>query len=393
MPSRRRLAIARPTALAALLALSGACGGHASPDPTATAPAPLTAQSAVAPAPEPEAAPDPAPEPEGALAERGPPAAEPPGDDAPLRPLSDDERARFLAGDADVLQPTPIHYVKSNEVRHDVFFPYIRDLGGAYVGVGSDQNYTMIAAARSELVFLLDIDQRVVDLHRIYGILITASETPEALHARFDAGQADESARILEEALADAPEGERRRILKAYRTSRETVHLHLRHVIRRSRGGEATGWLSNPEMYAHIRALWSAGRVRPMAGDLTGSSSLQTVGKVSADLGIPVRVIYFSNAEEYFKYTPAFTANIKALGSDGRAMVLRTIYSKDWEHADQLWAYQVQPLSDFQARLDERKNRSRNPMLNYAEKDGTLLKQAGTGLSLLGLEPAPLAGG
>src|SRR5690606_26301212 len=136
------------------------------------------------------------------------------------------------------------------------------------------------------------------------------------------------------------------------------------------------------------------GRVRTMGGDLTGARALQTVGKVAADLGVTVRVVYFSNAEEYFKYTPAFTANIKALGGDERSMVLRTIYSSEWEHADQLWAYQVQPLADFQARLDERKNRSRNPMLKYAEQDGTLRRDTGVkGLSLIGIEPTSAEGG
>jgi hypothetical protein len=81
-------------------------------------------------------------------------------------------------------------------------------------------------------------------------------------------------------------------------------------------------------------------------------------------------------------------ANVEALAGDDDAMVLRTIYSKKWVHADQLWAYQVQPLADFRARLADRKNRSRNPMLRYAEIDGSLDKDTGVkGLSLIKLAP------
>ncbi len=377
----------RPSLALACALLGIACGGHATPDPTTAASAPLVATPAPTPAPAAEA-----PEPEPAAE---PPAAPDPADPPkvaaalpPLAPLSPEQQATFLAGAGDVLAPTEIHYVKSNEIRHDVFFPYVKDIGGAYVGVGSDQNFTIIAAARAELVFLLDIDQRVVDLHRIYGVLIPESPDPQALLARFAADQEEASVALLEAAFADLPEAERTRLRRAYRTSRETVRVHLGHVIRRTRGGAATGWLSNPEMYAHIRTLFQNGRVRMMGGDLTGTSTLQTFATAARELGVPVRVIYFSNAEEYFKYTPSFTANIQAMVGDSKSVVLRTLYSKDWEHADNLWAYQVQPLADFQARLGDRKNRSRNPMLRYAEQDGSLRRQTGEpGLSLIALEP------
>ncbi|MEZ4451527.1 MAG: hypothetical protein R3B09_18800 [Nannocystaceae bacterium] len=393
-------AIARRPLLAgivwAALPLLG-CTGRTSTDPTTAADGPRSAQGPVTPPVEatPSPAPAPAAEVEPAVAAApAAPVAAPITRPDPLAPLSDDQRARFLAGEADALAPTPIHYVKSNEVRHDVFFPYVEGLGGAYVGVGSDQNYTILANARAELVFLLDIDQRVVDLHRIYGVLIAASPTPEALHARWSAEGEAESLTLLDAAFADLPAAEQKRLRLAYRGSRETVHLHLRLVIKRQREGAPTGWLSSPAMYDHVRALWLAGRVRTMGGDLTGTRTLQTIGKVAADFGAPVRVVYFSNAEEYFKYTPAFIANVLALQGDERSVLLRTIYSKDWEHADQLWAYQVQPLADFQARLGERKNRSRNPMLKYAEQDGSLQRvTAVKGLSLLGVAAATAEGG
>jgi hypothetical protein len=102
-------------------------------------------------------------------------------------------------------------------------------------------------------------------------------------------------------------------------------------------------------------------------------------------------VIYFSNAEEYFDYSKSFIANIEAFPLADGAVLLRTIYNKQWVHADQLWAYQVQPLADFKARLGNRKNRSRNPMMRYAENEGALKRETGTkGLSLISL---PVAGG
>jgi hypothetical protein len=381
--------LASPAAVRSLglCLLLSACGGHPpAPAPERQASNSLSAGTSPAPAPVPEAS-SPVLAAPAAPPKVAPEPAQPPGG---LTPLTAEQRATLLAGAEDTLVETPIHYVKSNEVRHDVWFPYVRELGGAYLGVGSDQNYTVAGAARSELMFLSDIDRSVVDLHRVYEVLIEASDTPEALLGRFEQAAADSSAELLAAAWTDVPEPERKRLIRLYRNARETVVIHLRHVIKRHRDGRPTTWLSDPAMYDHIRALFKADRVRMMGGDLTGASSLQTAAAAARALGIPFRVIYFSNAEEYFDYSRQFIANINAFPVEDSTVVLRTIYRKDWVHADQLWAYQVQPIVDFKRRLGERKNRSRNPMLRYAELDGTLNKETGTkGLSLIAL---PVAG-
>jgi len=284
-----------------------------------------------------------------------------------------------------------IHYVQSNETRHDLFFPYIAGKGGAYIGIGSDPNYTMMAASGCQLAFLLDIDYRVVDLHRIYEILVQRAETPRKL-IDFFAPEAEASTiAVLEEALAGLDEVEIRRIVRGYKVGRETVRLHLERVVARHRDGKPTSWLSNPKMYASIRALFQQGRVRIMSGDLTGAASLKSVADAARALEVHVLVLYVSNAEEYFKYTRQFAANIAALPITTDSVLLRTIYSEKWEHAD-LWAYQVQPLADLERRLENRQNRSRRPMLRLAERDGTLERETGRkGLSLVG-KPTVLGG-
>lgn len=368
-----------------------ACGGRSTSEPTPSVVAQQSLSAGTSPAPTevpaPIAAPAPsAPEPGPALPSPDPERSGARGTDK----LTPEQRALFLAGPEDSLLKTPIHYMKSNEVRHDVFFPYVGGLGGAYVGVGSDQNYTLFAAAGSELVFLLDIDQSVVDLHRCYEALIEASPDPQTLFDRWAEASAAASVQILETAYAELPELDRRRIIRLYRAARETVHIHLDRVIRRNQGGKPSAWLSDPALYARVRAMFLADRVRMMAGDLTGTSSLQSVGAAARAMNLPIRVVYFSNAEEYFEYGKQFVANIEALGGEPQSVVLRTIYSKKWIHADQLWAYQVQPLADYRQRLGDRKNRSRNPMLRYAEIDGSLDKDTGVkGLSLIALPPTP----
>jgi hypothetical protein len=315
-------------------------------------------------------------------------AAEPTFGPAALRKLGGDDRSKLLAGPADEPIPVPIHYVQSNETRHDLFFPFIEGKGGAFIGVGSDQSYTMIAAARSELVFMLDIDYRVVDLHEMYRVFILRSDTPQALVDCWKDTHEEAMRAVLAEGLAHMSEDDRDRIDRGYRIGRETVYRHLLRVISRAREGKPTSWLSDPQMYDHIRALFQTDRVRIMPGNLAGAASMRTAGAAAAALGEKVTVLYMSNAEEYFKYTAEFAANIAALPIDEHGMILRTIYSKKWEHAD-LWAYQVQPIADLRARLGERKNSSRRPMLFYAESDGSLDRDTGhKGLTLVGMAKA-----
>lgn len=305
---------------------------------------------------------------------------------AKLQPLTDEQRTALLAGEADAPIPVDIHYVQSNETRHDLFFEFITGKGGCYLGVGSDMNFTMMAEQRAEYAFLMDIDYRVVDLQRMYEVIVEAHDTPRALVDAWHSKNETATRAVLEAAFADMDEKARARILRGFATARETVYRHLERVIARNKGGKPTTWLSDPERYAHIRAMYMTDRVRMMPGNLAGEHSVKTAGAACKSLGEHVQVFYMSNAEEYFKYIPSFVASIESLPTDESSVILRTIYSKKWVHAD-LWAYQVQPIDDFRTRLGDKKNRSRNPMMRYAEIDGKLDKSTGAeGLTLIALE-------
>ncbi len=367
--------------------LASACGGTP----------PESAQLAEPPADSPAdvgGTPDPTQEPSDTagelVAEGAEPEPEPEVD--PWGPIDPGERAIMLAGEEGPRISTPEHYIKTNERRHDVWFPYIADTGGVYVGVAADQNYTLIGVAKSEYVFLMDLDWRVTELHRAYEVLIEASEDPVTLHERFHERNAEASAKLIEEALEGEVSPEiLRKTMMSWRSARETIYRHLKHVIARTQGGENTSWLSNPEYYAHIRKLYLNDRVRMLVGDLTGPTGFQTVAKAAADLGVPVKLLYLSNAEEYYDYTAQYRTNVKALSIDEGSIVLRTIYSKDWVHADSLWNYQVQPLADYQTRLGDEKNGRRNRMLQYAGKEGVLERNLETvsGLSRINITMLP----
>lgn len=361
-------------AIASLLGL-GACDKAPGDETRGSHPPELAAdEPPAARAPEPE--PGPVEEPVEPEPEPAPP-PEPTYGPAGLTMLTDAQRETLASGEEDPPIPVEIHYVQSNEQRHDLFFPYIDGIGGCAIGVGSDQTFTVAAKARSTVLFMMDIDRRVVDLHLMHRVFILEAETPEENWAFWEAGNAEHAAALLEEKLPayglDA--ATIRRTLRGYAAYRETVYRHLRRVIRRERDGQAVTWLSNPQMYAHIRALYQTGRVRIMQGNLAGEHSMRTAARACENLGETMRVLYMSNAEEYFTYTPDFVANIEAQPIDDRSVVLRTIYSKKWEHAD-LWAYQVHLLTDFTRRLGDRRNRKRSTMLRLIQRDGGMERES-----------------
>ncbi|MGE0787771.1 MAG: hypothetical protein AB7S26_19000 [Sandaracinaceae bacterium] len=267
----------------------------------------------------------------------------------PGTPLS--EAARRIAADVpDEGTPNPgEHYPISNEFRHDLWFDHIRDLGGAFVGVGADQCYTLAAVQNASIVWVVDFDPLVPVIHRLYGVLVPATATPAELVARFEEGAVDATVALLEERLAGAPD--REAVIGAYRRNRARMHGYLRRVLRNPRQGS---WLSDPALYARVRALHEGGRVIARNGDVTANGALRAVGNAARQLGVPVRVLYFSNAEQFFPYGTELRANVNNLPVDERTVVLRTFREPGIVYPEgDRWHYMVQPFADMWARISE----------------------------------------
>ncbi len=219
----------------------------------------------------------------------------------------------------------PFPYVKANEGRTHVWAPFITNLGGAYLGVASDQNYSLIAAARSELAFLMDYDPRVVALHRRLRALILHSETPEAFIARFAPEAQRDSLAILDRVYAETPD---LLALKAgFRANREELHAYYQAQLDRPPRGQPAdfGWL-RPDHYAYIRALYLQDRIIPIKGDLMGERTITAVATAVRAADLPLRIVYLSNAPTAWggQITPGYRRNLLALPLDDRSVVLQT---------------------------------------------------------------------
>jgi hypothetical protein len=243
------------------------------------------------------------------------------------------------------------HYFHTNEWRHDILAPRLRGLGGAYIGVGADQNYTMAYLAGSELILLIDFDPRIPRLHRIYEVLVPESLTADDLVEHFSEGSAEATMVMLREALGDDPDAEA--IVEQFRTYRRPWHDYLGRVRRRAIDHVPFGWLGDPAAYSWVQRMFREGRVVARAGDVTGETTLRGMGRALRELGMPAQVVYFSNAEQFFTYSPSFVANIQSLPASPASIVVRTTRHARLTNAEaDSWHYVVQDLTDFRERLE-----------------------------------------
>lgn len=276
------------------------------------------------------------------------PATCPPGQPT-LAPLSAPQRAAFLATPPDpppevlggvTLARHDRHYLTGNEHNLHAFHPRIAGLGGAYLGVGAEQGYLLIGWARSELAWLIDYDPAVVAVHRLHQTFLAAAATPDAYLALWQApGRRDALAALRAAHPGDAD------LLALYRDHRARIGKRLVELRGEMQAAGVPGYLADLADYTHVRELVRAGRVRSLVADLTRDGAVAHIGATARRLGVHLRVLYLSNAEEYWERLPQpFRANLRALPVDERSLVLRTLLT--WEK-NRDYRYNAQPARNY----------------------------------------------
>ena len=212
----------------------------------------------------------------------------------------------------------PFSYVTPNEPRRYTFGPYIQDLGGGYVGVGSDQSYDFIAEAKSEWAWVFDYDPNVVRLHQVLEVLVPAAEGREDFVTMFSNDGAERARDLIEDEVLEA-------FYNGYRTR---LHGHYTRSLkpREAAAPADFGWLTNDEDFAYIQTMYRQGRLVPIGADMLKDQSLVNVGKAAKDMGVPIRIYYTSNAPTAWggQATPEYKGNVLGLPFDAQSVVLAT---------------------------------------------------------------------
>ena len=251
--------------------------------------------------------------------------------------LSSDPRPPALVRDT--------HYIVSNEDSHFVWRTMLEGRGGIYVGVGTDQNYLLAGWVRPELLILLDFDQVVVDLHRVYGVIFLNSPTPHDFMDMWEDRNVRRVEELIEALKVDAPT--RKGMLAAYRMAHFAVPRRLRRVEATYKPQGIRWFLNDINQYRYLVELFRTGRVIAIRGDLSVGGAMNAVASSAQKVGGVVRTLYLSNAERYFPYTPGFKQSMLALPTDDRSLVVRTR-----ARINGVYEYIAQDASNFKRWLD-----------------------------------------
>ncbi len=322
--------------------------------------------------PEPAVAAEPPP-----VVPASPPAVEPPTVEEPLEPpvvepapaveeppaaltvLTEPQQAIFFGSPQD---PAPDfrggvtkaqenkHYLAGNERTPQAFYEAVKDkgVGGGYVGVGTDQAYLFMSWARPDIVWLIDYDPAVLEVHELYRTFFLGVQTPEEFIALWDK-PGREAALALIEAEHDA---RRTKTLRRwYLGYRGWIHRRLAAVKRTLGKAKVPSYLDNQADYDFIRERLQQRRVRPLLANLLDRKGVVGVAQSAEQLGVEIRILYLSNAEEYWKaYTKRFKDNIAALPFADDALVLRTLLI--WS-VNNDYRYNVQSAANFLRWLEQ----------------------------------------
>ena len=252
--------------------------------------------------------------------------------------------------------------------------------GGAYLGVGPEQNFTYIVKTRPQIAFIVDIRREAIIQHLMYKAIfqLSANRTQflswlfsKPLKGTDVPGREAPLEDILEY-ISRAPTSSvafaenlatiRKTIEKDFEiplsASDEKLLEHVYgafqegnlHITTRWYGGGFGGggygptlgdlflekdvhgklgnFLSTAEDYEYIRDLHRKNRIIPVVGDFAGTKALATVAGYLRQNGYPVCAFYTSNVEQYLfgdRVFGAFAENVRKLPIRDNSVFIRAL--------------------------------------------------------------------
>jgi len=252
--------------------------------------------------------------------------------------------------------------------------------GGAYIGVGPDQNFSYIAHIRPAIAFIVDIRRDNLLLHLLFKALFAEARTrveylalllgrpvPQPLQGWRDA-DIDRVVAYLDRAPIDRPAVDALRTRMDGRIARFGVALsdadratidrfHRRFIsaglelqfettgrapqrhyptyrgllLETDANGHRRNFLASEESFHFVKSLQAADRIVPVVGDLGGPSALAAVGRLLGDRGERLSAFYTSNVEFYLRRSGTherFVSTLSRIPRTPRAVIIRSIFGR-----------------------------------------------------------------
>lgn len=250
--------------------------------------------------------------------------------------------------------------------------------GTVYLGVGPDQNFTLVAHARPTLAFVVDFRRRNLLLHLLHKALFALSADRVAyltrLTARIPVPVADRPTaaqlvaafadRPLDRALLERTQAEVAEYLRPYdvlaaaeRAELASIQARLagpgmaarflalrmyptfaRQVETPDRAGHPAHMLAQEELYREVRDRQLGDLVVPLVGDFAGASPWPVLGDWLRRHRLWVGVLYISDVEFFLLRAGrlrAYAENLARLPWDDSAVLIRTS-TREIEHPERV---------------------------------------------------------
>lgn len=267
----------------------------------------------------------------------------------------------------------------SNEVSYLEVVPQLIErgvAGGAYIGVGPDQNFSYIARIRPKVAYIVDVRRDNLLLHllfkavfaeaatRIEYLCLLVGRTPPEPAPQWQVTPLGE----LLDQLDGAALLERTRLRRRLESRIATFSVPLtasdldtmarfhdafitagvglrfqshgrppqwyyptyRHLLLATdREKRAWSYLADEQAYRFVRNLQAEDGVIPVVGDLSGPHAMPAIGKALAAAGTRLSALYVSNVENYLFRGGTFDSyahNLRALPHEPNAVVIRSVF-------------------------------------------------------------------
>ncbi len=254
--------------------------------------------------------------------------------------------------------------------------------GGAYIGVGPDQNFSYIAAIRPSIAFIIDIRRDNLLQHLLFKAMFSlARNRIEYLCLLFgrpvprDANEwrdrsiaelleylegqgvrADDvelmMAAVVDRAgsfgvrLSDADketirrfqgtfirEGPALRFRSYGRMPRPYYPTYRQLLLETDLAGRQASYLAREEDFRFVKKLQERDLVIPVVGDLAGDHALAAIGRHVSERGERVSALYTSNVEFYLwrgRGFDRFAATVAQLPYDERGVIIRSYFGRNF---------------------------------------------------------------
>lgn len=294
----------------------------------------------------------------------------------------------------------------SNETSYLQVIDELEPRGGAYIGVGPEQNFTYIARTRPEIAYIVDIRRGNALLHLLYKAIFHRARNRSEFVARLVGRESalDESdgatlSQVLDAGSTRATPEEFDRVhgslvkyiqvdlgvslsSKDLETLREThsaffeqglglrFELHqkngrrypsLRELLEAKSDGGTGSFLQSAAEFEFLRAMQEQHRVVPIVGDFAGDQALARIAQELERRKLSVSVFYTSNVEQYLMEPETWkrwVRNVSALPTNDQSLFIRSYLDQGRRHPKQLKGHRtatlVQPFKQFQATQAER---------------------------------------